>query len=131
MVALPAANPYLMAVAATGIVEGVHDNIEVGSPADGLVEKVFVQVWENVEKGQPLFRLDTRSFLLKWLLTRPTFKWQKSKHARLQDQHDSLDLYQRPQGPSAPTWSKPKKMMFWSPRKRCYLPKCDLCTPST
>ncbi len=89
-IAVPASNPYVQAVAATGIVEGVHDNVAIGGPVEGLVEKVFVKVWENVEKGQPLFRLDTRELASQIAVDEAHVQVAKAKLVRLQDQYDRL-----------------------------------------
>ena len=89
-VALPASNPYAHAVAATGIVEGVHDNVAVGAPTDGLVEKIFVKVWQTVQKGDPLFRLDTRELASEVAVEEAHLHVAKAKLARLKDQYDRL-----------------------------------------
>ena len=56
----PAAKPFLHAVAATGILEALSENVAVGVPAPGLVMEVMVKVNDAIEAGQPLFRLDDR-----------------------------------------------------------------------
>jgi multidrug efflux pump subunit AcrA (membrane-fusion protein) len=56
----PAAKPFLHAVAATGILEALSENVAVGVPAPGLVMEVMVQVNDAIEAGQPLFRVDDR-----------------------------------------------------------------------
>ena len=51
IVAKPAQKPHLSSIAASGIIEAVGENVAVGSPADGLVQEVFVNVWQLVKKG--------------------------------------------------------------------------------
>lgn len=59
----PAVNPYPRAVAAAGLVEACGENIDIGVPVAGLVTEVPVKVWDRVEAGQPLLRLDDRDLL--------------------------------------------------------------------
>lgn len=56
----PAAKPPGNALAASGIVESLSDNIAIGVPHAGLVTDVHVSVANRVEEGQPLFTLDRR-----------------------------------------------------------------------
>ncbi len=57
----PPSNPYRHAVAGSGIIEPVTENISIGSSVPGVVEEVFVAVGRNAAKGDPLFRLDDRA----------------------------------------------------------------------
>jgi len=56
----PAAKPYEVSVAASGIVEALSENVSVGVPDAGLVTKVHVKVADDVRKGDALFTLDDR-----------------------------------------------------------------------
>ncbi len=56
----PSPKPYEISVAASGIIEALSENVEVGVPAAGLVTKIHVKVWDSVKEGQPLFTLDDR-----------------------------------------------------------------------
>lgn len=56
----PPLKPYESAVAATGILEALSENVAVGVPAPGLVMKAHVTVSQKVKQGDPLFELDTR-----------------------------------------------------------------------
>lgn len=47
-------------IAASGMVEALHSNTNIGVPVSGLVTKVFVKEWEKVNAGSPLLRLDDR-----------------------------------------------------------------------
>ncbi len=58
--AAPPAQDFTKTVAGVGLVEAASENIVIGTPLSGLVEKVYVQVGQTVAAGQPLFRLDTR-----------------------------------------------------------------------
>src|SRR5258706_6293028 len=56
----PARSPFGMAVAATGIIEATRENVKIGAPRGGLVQKVHVQVGSKVKTGDPLIQLDNR-----------------------------------------------------------------------
>lgn len=53
-------NPFSHGVAALGIVEPAGREVRIYTPEPGLVMEVYVNVGDRVEKGQPLFKLDTR-----------------------------------------------------------------------
>lgn len=56
----PPTNPYPLAVAGSGIIEAQTENIAIGSPVPGIVLDVAVQVGEQVEVNDELFRIDAR-----------------------------------------------------------------------
>lgn len=56
----PPAATFADSVAAVGLLEASTENIAVGAPLAGVVEKVFVQAGDNVPAGAPLFALETR-----------------------------------------------------------------------
>jgi RND family efflux transporter MFP subunit len=57
---MPPKKPYAQAVAATGILEALSENVAIGVPLPGLVREVCVKVNDTVKKDQPLFKLDDR-----------------------------------------------------------------------
>jgi HlyD family secretion protein len=57
---MPPAKPFKQAVAATGIIEALSENVAIGVPLPGLVTEVFVKVNDPVKKDQPLLKLDDR-----------------------------------------------------------------------
>ena len=59
-IALPAKKPTATSIAAAGIIEAIGENVAVGSPSDGIVHEVFVEVWQPVKEGDPLFQIDSR-----------------------------------------------------------------------
>jgi multidrug efflux pump subunit AcrA (membrane-fusion protein) len=59
----PPEKPYAEAVAATGILEALSENVAIGVPAPGLVTEVFVKVNDAIQKDAPLFKLDDRDLL--------------------------------------------------------------------
>jgi HlyD family secretion protein len=56
----PATADYSDTVAAVGLIEASTENIWIGTPLGGVVERVFVTAGNTVRAGQPLFELDTR-----------------------------------------------------------------------
>ena len=66
---LPPRKPYPDAVAATGILEALSENVAIGVPQAGLVTEVSGKVNDAVKKGDPLFKLDDRDLLAEQLST--------------------------------------------------------------
>lgn len=56
----PPVKPVAKAIAASGLVEARRENTSIGVPVAGLINAVCVDVWDRVEAGQPLLRLDDR-----------------------------------------------------------------------
>lgn len=63
----PPQKPYPEAVAATGILEALSENVAIGVPTPGLVTEVFVKVNDAIQKNAPLFKLDDRDLLAEML----------------------------------------------------------------
>jgi HlyD family secretion protein len=63
----PPHKPFKEAVAATGILEALSENVAIGVPLPGLVTEVMVKVNDRVEKDQPLMKLDDRDLLAEQL----------------------------------------------------------------
>jgi multidrug efflux pump subunit AcrA (membrane-fusion protein) len=66
----PPRKPFTDAVAATGILEALSENVSIGVPVPGLVTEVFSQVNDAVKLGDPLFKLADRDLLAEQLSTR-------------------------------------------------------------
>jgi len=56
----PAISDFNQTVAAVGLIEASTENIWVGTPLAGVVDKVFVSAGQTVRRGEPLFELDSR-----------------------------------------------------------------------
>lgn len=56
----PASAPYTAAIGARGIVESLGENVRIAPLVNGVVEEVYVKVGDQVKKGGPLFRVDSR-----------------------------------------------------------------------
>lgn len=56
----PPVKPFPRAIGASGLVEALRENTQIGVPVPGLVKSVKVAVWDRVERGSPLLELDDR-----------------------------------------------------------------------
>lgn len=65
MISPPPANPFSSAIAGAAITEAYGEDIRIGAAVPGLIEDVWVKVWDKVEAGQPLFTIDTREIRAK------------------------------------------------------------------
>lgn len=61
MLGEPAQNPFGHAISGSGLVEASSRNIEIGSHLSGIVARVLVEAGQEVQAGDPLFMLDSRS----------------------------------------------------------------------
>lgn len=52
--------PFSRGLGASGIVEPRQQDTSIGVPVPGVVKRVLVNVWSQVEVGQPLLQLDDR-----------------------------------------------------------------------
>ena len=66
---MPPQKPFPEAVAATGILEALSENVAIGVPLPGLVSEVLVKVNDSIKKDQPLLRLDDRDLRAELLST--------------------------------------------------------------
>src|SRR5215469_11270425 len=56
----PAEAPFSSYIFGPGIVEASTENIAIGTPVSGIVATIYVTWGEQVKKGAPLFKIDTR-----------------------------------------------------------------------
>ncbi|MFD0892380.1 efflux RND transporter periplasmic adaptor subunit [Luteolibacter ambystomatis] len=66
----PPQKPFIHAVAATGILEALSENVSIGVPVPGLVTQMQVKVNDAVKKDQPLFTIDDRDLRAEELSTK-------------------------------------------------------------
>jgi HlyD family secretion protein len=97
----PARNPYEDTIAASGIVEAASENIWIGIPSPGLVSALHVKVWDKVQKGQPLFELDTRELKAQLLVYEANVKTSQANLQKLEDQLKRLKSVRDPRAVSA------------------------------
>jgi HlyD family secretion protein len=98
---MPPAKPYKEAVAATGILEALSENLAVGVPLPGLVTEVFVKVNDVVKKDQALLKLDDRDLLAEKLsiqsqqeISRAQIQVSEAQLSKLKAQLDRLSAVQ-------------------------------------
>src|SRR5262245_17700408 len=82
----PSPKPYEVSVAASGIIEALSENVEIGVPEAGLVTKVHVKVWDTVQPGAPLFTLDDREVRAQLAVNEANAAVAEATLRRLQDQ---------------------------------------------
>jgi HlyD family secretion protein len=82
----PPTKPFRSSVAASGIIESLHENIAIGVPAAGLVTHVHVDVADQVEAGQALFTLDGRELHAQLGVNRAQMEVAVANLRRLRDQ---------------------------------------------
>lgn len=66
---MPPQKPFNQAIAATGIIESLSENVAIGVPLPGLIAELYVKVNDVVKKGQPLLKLDDRDLQAERLST--------------------------------------------------------------
>src|SRR5262249_2382639 len=82
----PSPKPYEVSVAASGIIEALSENVSIGVPEAGLVTTVQVKVWDSVQQGQPLFKLDNRELQAQLAVNEANATVAEATLRRLQDQ---------------------------------------------
>jgi multidrug efflux pump subunit AcrA (membrane-fusion protein) len=85
-VAEPCAKPYQTNIAAAGIIEAVGENIALGAPVSGIVQAVFVNVWQQVKKGEPLFQIDSRELEADLKIQQAKEEVALAEHKKISDQ---------------------------------------------
>jgi RND family efflux transporter MFP subunit len=86
----PPVKPSAHAIAATGLVESRRENTNIGVPAPGLIGKVCVQVWDRIEAGQPLIRMDDRELRANLLVEEANIAVAEATMHRAQDLRDRV-----------------------------------------
>jgi len=92
----PPVSEFRKTVAAVGLVEANSENIAIGTPLAGVVDRVFVSVGQSVKAGDPLFALDIRQLRADLAVRRQALAVAKSRikvaRARLADLQRVLDF---------------------------------------
>ena len=95
----PPVSDFLRTVAAVGLVESSTENIAIGTPLAGIVEKVFVEVGQKVKAGEPLFQLDIRNLTAELDVRRAELAMagarEHSAETALEDENDRLQRAER------------------------------------
>lgn len=85
----PARAPFASQVAGAGIIEASNGNIAVGTPVAGIVAAIHVQRGDQVQAGDPLFRIDDRDLQAELL---PAAARVKEAAAQLEQARQQLAL---------------------------------------
>ena len=88
----PPQPPYAHFVAGAGLIEAQSENIAIGTPFNDIITDVYVSAGACLEKGEPLFRLDTRTFEAEHL---EATKQLEGAKARLEDERKQFSFYER------------------------------------
>jgi len=76
----PPRSPFRSSIAARGIVEPETETIDLASPVAGVVAEVLVRPGDQVQKGAPLFRLDSTHVLAELRVREAAMKVAKAEH---------------------------------------------------
>lgn len=87
----PPTKPFKTGIAASGLVEALNENTNIGVPVSGLVTQVFVKVWDKVKAGDPLFSLDDRDLQAQLLVERAEVGVGVATLERVRDQLGRLE----------------------------------------
>lgn len=82
----PASKPTPDSLGAAGIVEALRENTSIGVPAGGLVKRVPVCVWDQVQPGDILFELDDRELVARLRAEDAELRVQEAEFNRLRRQ---------------------------------------------
>jgi RND family efflux transporter MFP subunit len=86
----PPAKPSANSLAATGLVEARRENTKIGVPSPGLVTEVCVKVWQRVEAGQPLIKMDDRELRATLLVQEANVAVAEATKQRARDMRDRV-----------------------------------------
>ena len=94
----PPEKPYTSGIAGTGILEAREENVAIGVPVPGLVDRVFVKVSDTVKEGQPLLKIDDRELSAQLisqqasvLVAKATLEVRQATLTKMQDMVDRLN----------------------------------------
>lgn len=92
----PAVNPYEHTIAASGIIESIDKNLEIGVPHSAVIKEVKISVGDSVKEGDLLFRLDDRELLGQLLIQKANVAVLQASYFRLKDQLARLESIEDP-----------------------------------
>ncbi|EFB42287.1 MULTISPECIES: HlyD family secretion protein [Parachlamydia] len=80
----PPLSPFKSYISGVGVVQPVSGNIQVGTPVNRIIEKVFVTVGEKVKKGDILFKLENKDLMADLLVKQMAYKSAKARLQKLE-----------------------------------------------
>ncbi len=84
----PPEKPFSQGIGASGIIEAIGENTNIGVPMPALVTEVKVQVWDRVEKGDPLMVLDDRELAARLVTETAELELRRAELRRAQRQYE-------------------------------------------
>lgn len=88
--------PFPSYVAGSGIIEGSRGNTAIGTAVAGIVKTIFVQVGDEVDAGEPLFKIDDSDLQAQLVTARANLKEAEAKLEKPQHRLNyALQLKQR------------------------------------
>jgi HlyD family secretion protein len=84
----PAEKPFPKGVGASGIIEAIRENTQVGVAVPGLVKELPVKVWDKVKAGDVLIKLDDREVRAKLTTQKAELVLREAELARARRQHE-------------------------------------------
>lgn len=96
----PAVNPYTYTIAASGIIEAMDKNIDIGVPHSALIKEVYVNVGSTVPQGHVLFQLDDRELQAQLIVQKANLTVLQAALHRLKDQFSRLESVEDPRAVS-------------------------------
>ncbi len=95
-IALPSIKlPYKSFIAGTGVIEAGSKNIYVGSLAQGVIKKVFVQSGDRIQKGELLFEIDDSSKAVQMPLFKAQIKVSQAKYDSAKHQLELIQNFKK------------------------------------
>lgn len=86
----PADKPFSKGVGASGIIEAIRENTNVGVPLPGLVTELPVKVWGKVKPGDVLIKLDDREVRSQLTTQQAELALREAELARARRQYERL-----------------------------------------
>lgn len=86
----PAEKPFAKGVGASGIIEAIRENTNVGVSLPGLVVELPVQVWDKVRPGDVILKLDDREARAQLTTLQTVLSLRQAELTRARHQHDRL-----------------------------------------
>ena len=81
----PPESPFATPLAGSGIIEARTENIAIGSPTPGIVQRVHAKVRQKVRQGELLFELDNRQMLAELAYRQANLDAAKAQLAKLEN----------------------------------------------
>jgi multidrug efflux pump subunit AcrA (membrane-fusion protein) len=91
-VAPPPTSDFNQQIAGAGIVEARSENIQISAVVPGMVEAVYAQVGDSVQRGQKLFSVETRDLQAQLIKLEAAVKGAEARLAKLKESPRAEDI---------------------------------------